>query len=385
MIEHNPRPGWDKEKILPRRFVKGPQYKLYDDGKLYDCENDALEQAEMETANPELAALESRYQTILDSLRKYRTFGRILSLSSEFDKIVPPHAKIEVLAQGFTWTEGPVWVESEQALLFSDVPRNTAYKWTDIKGVEVYLNPSGYTGSKPRSGGKGSNGLTLDNKGNLILCRHGDREIARMSSSLRLPQPLFESLATHYNGKKLNSPNDVVVDSKGNIYFTDPPYGIDKDQPGARELDINGVYRINTDGSLELMVEDLDRPNGIGLSPSEDLLYVANSNPPVWMAYELDKKLPIKGKLLFDGSDLLKASISGQAPDGMDVNSNGIIFATGPDGVIVLTPEGEHLGTIYTGKKTSNCTLNDDETVLYVTCDDYILRVILGYKLAAGS
>ncbi|WP_162628192.1 sulfatase-like hydrolase/transferase [Arcticibacterium luteifluviistationis] len=378
LIDHNPRPGWDKESIMPSRFVKGKRYKLYDDDRFYDIENDELEQNPLKILPDNLSKIKIRYSSILDSLRAYRTFGELKSFDPNFYKIVPAHTKIEVIGEGFNWIEGPVWVEKEQALLFSDVPKNVIYKWTESKGIELFLEKSGYTGTKRRTGGKGSNGLAVDNDGRLLICRDGDREIARLASSYTYPVPVFQTLVDNYQGKRLNSPNDLVVDKAGNIYFTDPPYGMDPDiKP---DLNFNGVYRLNTDGTIELLVENLSRPNGLGLSPDESKLYVANSANAQFMVYDLEKEsFPMKGKLFFDAKKLVDESLSKQQPDGLDINKEGIIFLAGPDGVLIIDPTGKHLGTIYTGKKTSNCVLSNDEKTLYVTCDDYILRVVLGY------
>jgi sugar lactone lactonase YvrE/arylsulfatase A-like enzyme len=380
-IDHDPRPGWDKEKFIRKVFVRGPRYKLYENGRFFDPEKDPLEKYPIQPETQEQEKLFTKYQMILDSLTRYRTFGYLEKLDSSFDWIVPPHAKIEVIAEGFTWSEGPVWLPQEACLLFSDVPRNVIYKWTDAYGIETFLKPSGYTGDKPRKGGKGTNGLAVDQKGRLLLCRHGDREVARLASSFKQPIPVFESLATHYQGNKLNSPNDLVCDKSGNIFFTDPPYGLDRSDPNGKELKVNGVYRINKEGALSLLTGSLERPNGIGLSPDEKTLYVANSDPPQFIAYDLHADGSVTNeRILFDASELHRKSISKQAPDGMVVNDQGIIFAAGPDGVLVLSPEGKHLGTIRTNKKTSNCDLNEDQTVLFITCDDYILRVRLEFK-----
>ena len=383
LIDHNPRPGWDKENFVPTKFIKGNQFKLYDDGRFFDIPNDPLEQNPITSLDKKTEKIKSKYTKILDSLRKYRTFGSLESLSPEFEKIVPPSTKIEVVAEGFEWSEGPVWSESEQAVLFSDVHRNIVYKWTDTKGIEVYLKPSGYTGTKERIGGKGSNGLAIDPNNKLILCQHGDRQIARLIGSLKDPHPLYESIVTHYDGKKLNSPNDVLVDSKGNIYFTDPPFGMDKDLlPESKELDFSGVYRSNIDGSLDLLIKNLPTPNGIGLSPDEKTLYISNSNPAKWIAYNLDENGKIENeKWVFHAETLKKQSISKMVPDGMAIDANGNIFGAGPDGILVISPEGQHLGTIKTNKRTSNTVFNSDKTELYVTCDDYLLRIILGYKI----
>lgn len=382
LIDHNPRPGWDKENLIPRRFVKGRRYKLYDDGRFYDVEQDPLEKAILSPKTKEQQHAYQQYEHLLDSLRKYRTFGSIERLDPALDNIVPPATKVEVISEGFTWSEGPVWIPQEQALLFSDVPRNVVYKWTDTEGIETFLKPSGYSGLKPRKGGKGTNGLTMDENGQLLLARQGDREIARMIAGYRQPIPVFEALATRWEGKRLNSPNDLVVDKAGNIYFTDPAYGLDRTDPTAKEIDFSGVYRINKEGSIDLLISDLPTPNGIGLSPDERTLYVINSNPSKIMAYNLERNGKITNeRLFFDGRELLKNSISQQALDGLVVNDQGIVFAAGTDGVLIITPEGKHLGTIRTNKRTSNCDLNEDQTVLYCTCDDYILRIILGYKL----
>ncbi|WP_341227893.1 sulfatase-like hydrolase/transferase [uncultured Arcticibacterium sp.] len=375
LIDHNPRPGWDKESIMPSRFVKGKRYKLYDDDRFYDIKNDELEQNKLVKLSGDKLKIKKKYSKILDSLRAYRTFGELKVFDPSFYKTVPAHTKIEVLGEGFTWIEGPVWVEKEQALLFSDVPRNVIYKWTESKGIELFLEKSGYTGTKK---GSGSNGLAVDNDGQLLICRDGDREIARLISSYAYPIPVFQTLVDNYQGKRLNSPNDVIVDKKGNIYFTDPPYGMD---PNIKpDLDFYGVYRLNLDGTVDLLVENLSRPNGLGLSPNESKLYVANSANSQFMVYDLKKEtFPMKGSLFFDAKTLVEESRSKQQPDGLDINKEGMIFLAGPDGVLLIDPSGKHLGTIYTGKKTSNCVLSDDEKTLYVTCDDYILRVVLGY------
>ncbi|MFY0688451.1 MAG: sulfatase-like hydrolase/transferase [Cyclobacteriaceae bacterium] len=384
-IDHDPRPGSDKNQFKPRRFVRGTKYKLYDDGLFVEPDVDPLEEQHITPQTQEQKEIAKRYGDILDSLSRYRTFGKLIKLEPSFDDIVSPSTKIEVIGEGFTWVEGPVWVESEQALLFSDVPRNTIYKWTNANGIEIFLEKSGYTGSKPRTGGKGSNGLTVDNEGKLILCRQGDREIARLTSSYKTPVPAFEAIVTHYQGKRISSPNDVTVDKAGNIYFTDPMYGIDKDLlPAAKELDFNGVYRYNTDGSLDLLIKDLPNPNGIGISPDGSKMYIANSGPGIMYEYDLNsKKLPLKGKVFFDFTKYVTESISQQEPDGFDINEDGIVFLAGPDGVMVISPEGEHLGTIYTGKRTSNCVLNEDETVLYATVDDYVVRIVMDYKVGS--
>ncbi|MEO1449188.1 MAG: SMP-30/gluconolactonase/LRE family protein, partial [Bacteroidota bacterium] len=385
-IDHNPRPGWDKQQFIPTRFVKGDRYKLYASGKFYDLSNDELEQHPIspEKLAPGVRQLHNQYEHILDSLRRYPTMGSLEVLDPAFHKVVPPGTKIEVIADGFTWSEGPVWVPEQQCLLVSDVPRNIVYKWTEANGLEKYLKPSGYTGKKLRRGGMGSNGLALDPNGRLLLCRAGDREVARLIGSLNDPHPLYQPLATHFEGKRINSPNDLTVDRAGNIYFTDPDNGMDKDLlPESRELPFKGVYRLSKEGELSLLTSSLELPNGIHLSPDEKTLYVANSIPPKWIAFDLSESGEVSNeRVFFDGQKLVDASVSKQKPDGLKTDNEGNLFATGPDGVLIFSPEGKHLGTIKTNKKTSNCAFNEDKTVLYVTCHQLILRVVLGYKTA---
>lgn len=310
---------------------------------------------------------------------KYPTIGYLESLSPEFHKIVSKNTKIEVIANGHHWTEGPVWLPKEQCLIYSDVPKNIAYKWTEKEGSEIYLEPSGYSGKLPRKDGKGSNGLTLDNQGNLMLCRSGDREIAVMDASLGNPHPKYKTIASHFEGKRFNSPNDLVIDKKGNIYITDPNFGLPRDQiKELKEINFQGVYRINKKGVVKLLSSSWQTPNGIGLSPDNKTLYVANTRPPKLVAFNLSKEGNISNeRVIFDAKKIVDKSITKQEPDGMAINKEGIIFMAGPDGVLVLTPEGKHLGSIKTDKRTSNCTFNEDETVLYASCDDVILRIIL--------
>lgn len=381
LIDHNPKPGWDKEQFIPQRFIRGPHYKLYDDGRFLDPERDPLEEHPLAELTAEQQQIREHFQHLLDSLRRYRTFGHIERLDPALDQIVSPKTAIEVIAEGFTWSEGPVWIPQEQCLLFSDVPRNIIYKWSEAGGLEQFLKPAGYSGLQYRPGGKGTNGLAIDRQGRLLLCRQGDREVARLAAGYQQPVPVFESLAVAWQGRRLNSPNDLTVDLAGNIYFTDPKFGVNRNDPDGGVLDFAGVYRIGADGSLQLLVRSLPTPNGIALSPDEKNLYVANSNPPQWMAYDLSPDGTVSNeRVLFDAQQLVAESTSKQAPDGMVVNREGTIFATGPDGVLILSPAGKHLGTIRTNKKTSNCDLNEDQTILYVTCDDYLLRVVLGYK-----
>lgn len=295
------------------------------------------------------------------------------------DELVAPDAQVEVLARGFQWTEGPLWVEAEEALLFSDVPANTVYAWREGQGAGVFLRPSGYTGAAARGGEPGANGLALDANGDLLLCQHGDRRVARMSASLARPRAEFETVAGAYGGRSFNSPNDLTVDSAGNIYFTDPPYGLEQgeDDP-ARELEVFGVYRIDPDGNVQLLVDDLTRPNGVALSPDERILYVANSDPAraVWMSYRVSPDGSLSdGGVFYDATGLVDSRPG--LPDGLKVDDEGNVFATGPGGVFVFTPAAELLGTISTGVPTANVAFDADKSTLYITANDSLLRVRL--------
>jgi gluconolactonase len=306
----------------------------------------------------------------------YSTFGTVVRQDPRFDKLVPRGAVIEKLAQGFDWSEGPVWVRGGGYLLFSDVPRNTVYRWKDGEGVRAFLKPSGYTGTAERGGEPGSNGLNLDAQGRLILCQHGDRCVARLADDGKS----FVSLADRYQGKRLNSPNDSTFRSNGDFYFTDPPYGLlGKNDDPAKELNFNGVYRLAKDGTLTLLTREMTYPNGIALSPDEATLYVANSDPEkaVWMAFDLKPDGTLgAGRVFFDATPWAKQGKKG-LPDGLKVDRSGNLFATGPGGVHVFAPDGTHLGTFDTGEATANCGWGDDGSTLYVTADMYLGRVRL--------
>lgn len=308
-----------------------------------------------------------------------RSIGTIERYDAELNEIIPESAEIQILADGFEWSEGPVWIEAEDFLIFSDIPPNRIYKWSEGAGAEVYLEPSGYTGSEDRAGELGSNGLLLDAEGALILCQHGDRRVARMNAPLANPAARFTTLVDQFEGKRLNSPNDACYDSKGNLYFTDPPYGLEGNvNDPAKELDYQGVYLLARKGDLHLLTRDLSRPNGIGLSPDESHLYVANSDPEkaIWMVYDVQPDgLITNPRIFFDATDKVGTEMG--LPDGLKVNSKGYIFATGPGGVLIFNPSGKLLGTIKTTQATANCALNSDETMLYITADMYLLRVDL--------
>jgi gluconolactonase len=306
-----------------------------------------------------------------------KTLGTIERIDPAFDKLVAPSATIEMLAEKkFAWAEGPVWLKKEKALLFSDIPPNKIWKWSEANGLEEFLTPSGYTGKEPFTGKEpGSNGLALNKEGHLVLCQHGDRKVATMDLAKKGE---FKTLVDKYQGKRLNSPNDLVYHSNGDLYFTDPPYGLPKqvDDPN-KELKFQGVYRLRPNGDLTLLTEEMTRPNGIGLSPDEKTLYVANSDRE--RAYW--KKFPIladgtlgKGEILFDATEWIKQNKPG-LPDGLKVDRDGNLWATGPGGVLVLSPAGKLLGLLATGVPTANCGWGDDGGTLYITADKNLVRV----------
>jgi len=307
--------------------------------------------------------------------QEYPSFGEVERLDPRLDALIPAGARIEVLASGFEWAEGPVWIRDDGgALLFSDVPRNRIHRWSEREGLSVYLEPSGYTGRGEYSSEPGSNGLTLDARGSLVACEHGDRRVSVLAKGQGK-----RTLVDSYQGKRLNSPNDLVFDSRGTLYFTDPPYGLPRRaEDPTRELDHFGVYRLAPGGELTLLTDSMSRPNGLALSPDETVLYVANSDPEraVWMVFGLEADGSLDaGRVFFDATPMV-----GQAPglpDGLKVDREGNLFATGPGGVLVLAPDGTHLGTIRPGHATANCAWGEDGSVLYLTADSYLARIRL--------
>ncbi len=298
--------------------------------------------------------------------------GSIERFDLAFDALVAPDAKIEKLAEGFHWSEGPTWFAG--GVVFSDVPENIAYRWQEgSTKAEIFLKPSGM--STPTEGFReqGSNGLSHDAEGHLILCQHGDRRIARMIAPGK-----FETIADRYDGKRFSSPNDLAIRKNGDIYFTDPPYGLDKlnDSP-LKEMPFNGVYRVTPGKPVALVVKDLTFPNGIAFSPDEKILYIAVSDPAATriMAYEVKDDGSVgEGRTFFDAEPLKKPELKG-ACDGMKVDTAGNLWSTGPGGVLVISPAGKLLGRILTGEPTGNCTWGDDGSSLYICANMFLLRV----------
>jgi gluconolactonase len=310
----------------------------------------------------------------------FKTTGAIIQYDEALSNIIDTAAKAEIIAEGYEWSEGPLWIEKHNMLLFSDVPVNIVYKWTEEKGAEVYLKPSGYTGVTPsKCKEPGSNGLTLDADEHLVLCQHGDRGVAIMDAAFDKPSPKFITLVDKYDSKKLNSPNDLVFNTNGELFFTDPPYGLftQDDTDVAKEIPFNGVYKVKKTGEVVLLADSITRPNGLAFFPGEKQLLIANSDPakPVWYIYDVNGDSLSNGKIFFDASGHDK-SYRG-LPDGLKINKQGIVFATGPGGVYIFDSNGKKLGLLKLDEATSNCALSRDEKILYVTNDMYVLRVKL--------
>ncbi len=308
---------------------------------------------------------------------RFPFLGKVDRFAPELDQLIEPGAKIEVLAGGFDWSEGPVWMPESQNpyggfILFSDIPKNAIMKWQEGKGISTYMIPSGYTGVSDYGREPGSNGLARDSRGRLVLCEHGDRRLSVLTENGGKM-----TLADQWNGKRFNSPNDLAIRHNGDIYFTDPIYGLPNraDDP-SREIDFCGVYRLQPNGTVSLQSRRISRPNGIGFSPDQRTLYVANSDgrDPVWRAFPvLDNGNLGEPRTFFDASksDLIRSG----GGDGLKVDLQGNVFATGPGGVLVLSKQGQLLGRIATGERIANVAWGNNGSVLYLTSDMYLCRI----------
>ena len=299
----------------------------------------------------------------------------IESLDESFHQIIHDTARVEIIAQGCEWSEGPLWLESYRTLLFSDIPKNAIYKWSEQYGKQLYLKQSGYTGNAKRGGETGSNGLMLDTSDRLILCQHGNRQLALMEAPLNDPLPVFKPIAANYEGKKFNSPNDVALRTNGDMFFTDPPYGLEKnmDDP-SKEISFQGVYKVTPAGEVTLLVDSITRPNGIALTRDEQSLIIANSDEKkkIWYMYDFGPNDSLINPRIF--YDATSDSAKG-APDGLKIDRNGNVFATGPGGIWIFNRDGLALGRIKFPEFTSNVALSTDEKTLFITADMYVLRV----------
>ncbi|HEX8642696.1 MAG TPA: SMP-30/gluconolactonase/LRE family protein [Allosphingosinicella sp.] len=304
----------------------------------------------------------------------YRRIGSIRRYEPALDRLIDPEAPVEVLAEGFVWSEGPVWIEDDGYLLLSDVPGNVMYRWSEGGALSVFLDPSGHPG--PDTSGfaePGSNGLVPGPRGAILMCDHGNRSVASLDLATR--KKTF--LATHFEGRRFNSPNDLVRARDGTIYFTDPPYGLEgRNASPLRELAWNGVYRLDLDGTVTLLTDALRFPNGILLSPDERTLYVALSDPDraVILAFALVDGRLGEGRVFADLSALVGPDNPG-LPDGMAIDQSGNLFATGPGGVHVIAWNGRPLGLIATGTRIANCTFGEDGRTLFLASDTMLARV----------
>lgn len=298
-----------------------------------------------------------------------KDFGSVEKWDASLDEIIDSNEKLTALADGFSWSEGPAWDAKRQRLYFSDVPANTAFMWSEKNGLEIFRKPSGL------ESGDGTNGLLMSNDGRLLTANHGKRAI----TVIDLDSDDDEILATEYDGKKFNSPNDLVEAKDGTIYFTDPPYGLKEgDDSPLKELNINGVYKRSPDGAITLIDDGLTRPNGIALSPDGKKLYVAQSDPKaaILKHYSINGGDIIDEGIFYDATPLLGQNSPG-LPDGMCVAVTGHIFATGPGGVLILSPDGKLLGRILAGKATANCAFGDNGKMLYLTSSNSLARIPL--------
>ena len=306
--------------------------------------------------------------------------GRIDRWDPAMDAIVPKDWKIEKLADGFGWAEGPIWIKSGGYLLFTDVPGNKMWKWSEKGGLEKFLDPSGAATFDPAIWREaGANGLAVFDAKSILIADTGNRGIQRLDLATKKKTPV----AMTFEGKKFSSPNDVIRTKSGVLFFTDPPYGFKKfDDAPEKEIPFNGVFRMGTDGKVTAIEKELTRPNGVALSPDESVLYVAQSEggKAIINAYSLDNDGNVTGKKLFnDTTDLAKPDAPG-APDGLTVAADGTVFATGPGGVLVLSKDGKRLGRIWDGKQTANCKFGDDGRTLYMTSHDMLARIRLNIK-----
>jgi gluconolactonase len=293
-----------------------------------------------------------------------------LRMDPVFDSLVPAGAQIEKLAAGFIFTEGPLW-RPQGVLWFSDVIGNVVRQWSPDGTVIEILRPGGYDGnSLPAGGFNGPNGMTADRDGAVVLCQHGNRRIVRITRDGKV-----STVVDRYQGKRLNSPNDLVFHADGSLFFTDPPYGLPRqDEDPTKELPFNGVYRF-ADGKPQLIIEDLHRPNGLAFSPDYKILYVANSErPKMWMRYDVAADGTVRNGRVF--ADVDRSHEAG-VPDGMKIDALGNMYAAGPGGVWIYSPAGTHLGTIKTPETPANCAWGDDRKSLYITAVTGLYRVKL--------
>ena len=307
------------------------------------------------------------------------TRGSVQVYDEAAKDFVSENSRIELLVDSLFLAEGPLWVDKLNSLLFTQVAANKIYSWNSNSGFSLYMEPSGYTGIVPAEsdGLLGSNGMVLDSNGDLILTQHGDRRVVRLKN-WETNSPNFETLAGSYNDKLFNSPNDLVYADNGDLYFTDPPYGLKNgDKDALKELAFNGVFKLTPSGEISLIIDNLTRPNGVAISNDQKTLYVAVSDPKDRriMAYDITQ-YGVENSRVFFNDDSIEKQSRGNF-DGIKIHPSGTIFATGPGGVLIITPEGKHLGTIKTEEKTANCAFDSNYKYLYMTTHMYLTRIKL--------
>ncbi|MDQ8181356.1 SMP-30/gluconolactonase/LRE family protein [Pelagicoccus sp. SDUM812005] len=304
----------------------------------------------------------------------FQAQGHIERYSPELDELIAPDAQLEILATGFRWSEGPVWDSKRSRLLFTDVPENTAYRWTEAEGVSIFLQPSGHAEMKPEGiASPGANGLAFSPEGQLVLCQHGNQQIALLDEA----EQTFIPLVDRFGERRFYSPNDLVYSASGALFFTDPPYGLPRERQ--RAIDTHYVYRLDRDGSVHQLIDSIPYPNGIGLSPDGDTLYIASSDgrSPAVHAFPLDSQGNPTGSpsLLFDATVYRSDTRKGGC-DGMAIDERGTIWTTGPGGVYIIKPDGELIGYLHTDGRLANCAFGGPQgTTLYITAADKLLRI----------
>jgi len=320
---------------------------------------------------------------ILSCSQEIKNNDSIVVYDDSILNIIDTQAEIQYLVDSLSIAEGPLWDENSSSLLFTQVPKNKIYKWNEQDGFDVYISPSGFTNYAPVIPNidlSGANGLTFDNDGDLIIAQHGDRRLSKIKNA-PTTNPIFTTIVDNFEGDRFNSPNDVVVSSNGDIFFTDPTYGFMflsdfTFDESVKELDFSGVYKYNSESGIELVSNELDLPNGLALSNDERYLFVNSSNTaeaPIIL--RIDLKNENKSELFFDGTELAK-KFPGSF-DGLKIHSSGNIFTTGPNGILVLSPDGKLLANIKFKDMLTNCAFDSDENYLYVTGYSIVARIAL--------
>jgi gluconolactonase len=303
-----------------------------------------------------------------------KSIGEVQRIDTALNAIISSGAAAEVIAEGFSWSEGPVWIEKTHVLLFSDIPENKIYKWTAEKGKELYLTPSGYTGEKKRKGSVGSNGLILDSDNLLVICQHGNRQMAKMKTPVDHPAADFVTIANLYKGKKINSPNDAVFNSEGELFFTDPSYGLSKgDADPEKEISFNGVYKVKKNGEVILLIDSLPTPNGIAFFPGQKKILISctDAAKPNWYVYDVNGDSLTNGKIFYSAAGIKNGK---NGPDGLKIDDNGNVFAAGPGGIWIFNSEGKLLGKLLLPDAVSNCALSADQKTLFITNASLVLK-----------